>query len=316
MRIAYVGNFIPPHSTENHVAGTLEDMGHEVVRIQELTGDRLNRGLVDRADLFLWTRTWAGFVMDDDLDWLRYQGIPSASYHLDLYVGLVRQAQINEETFWHTDHVFTADGDPKSAEIFKRLGINHHWLPAAVYKAEAEPGIFQPYLASDIAFVGTYIKYHPEWPYRPELVAWLKRKFPDQVKIYGEFPNRGIRGSELNSLYASAKVVIGDSLCPNFTHSNYWSDRVYETIGRGGFIIHPQIPGLDSQFKESELLTYQFGNFDQLETVIKSMLICPEQRERIRLAGYQRVLKDHTYHQRMETLLATVYAGTRVSAFM
>jgi hypothetical protein len=37
MKIAFRGNFGPLHSTESHVAVTMELLGHQVVRIQEDT---------------------------------------------------------------------------------------------------------------------------------------------------------------------------------------------------------------------------------------------------------------------------------------
>jgi hypothetical protein len=317
MQIAYVGNFEPSHSTETHVAATLEDLGHEVTRIQErpaATG--LNLTDVAGHDLFLWTRTWPGFVAHQDLVAIRKAGIPSVSLHLDLYLGLSRADTLATDPFWRTDHVFTPDGDPFSAAAFRQLKINHHWLPAAVYKPEATPGTYREELDCDVAFVGSFYRYHPEWPYRQQLVAWLKRAFGPRLKLFGDQPYPTLRGRELNDLYASARVVVGDSLCPGFSHQGYWSDRVYETIGRGGFIIHPHIPLLDTQFRQNELVTYQYGDFRQLGVLIASMLLYPEMRERHRLAGYRRVLRDHTYHNRMETMLATVYNRARVSAFM
>ena len=58
-----------------------------------------------------------------------------------------------------------------------------------------------------------------------------------------------IRGKELNDLYATAKVVVGDTLCKGFNYPYYFSDRLFETTGRGGFLIHPYIKGLEDYFE-------------------------------------------------------------------
>lgn len=45
MLIGYCGNFKPSHSTETHLARTLEQAGHQVARLQEddLTLDQFGR---------------------------------------------------------------------------------------------------------------------------------------------------------------------------------------------------------------------------------------------------------------------------------
>lgn len=304
MRIAYVGNFRPIHSTENHIAKTLEEMGHEVSRLQE---DNPPHVVPPGVELFLWTRTWPGFVSNDMLNDLRYRNIPTASYHLDLYIGLGREGTLEKDPFWHTDYVFTPDGDPNSAKIFKRYNINHHWMPAAVYKKECKKGTFQQKFACDVAFVGTVWNYHPEWPYRSQLVDFLQREYGLRFRHYGQKGRPGVRNQDLNDLFASAKIIIGDSLCKNFTHEKYWSDRIYETTGRGGFIVHPNIRGLETQFQiPAELVVYQFGEFEQLKGIIDFYLNNPEIREFVRVKAMKRTRRDHTYNNRMEEMLDVI----------
>jgi spore maturation protein CgeB len=117
-----------------------------------------------------------------------------------------------------------------------------------------------------------------------------------------------VRGEALNRLYADSKIVIGDTLnLPG--NEYYWSDRVYETLGRGGFLIHPYIKGLTEEFTDKEhLVFYEYGNFDQLAELIEYYLRGnhQEERERIRQNGHQ-LVKDHcTYTQRLNQVLETV----------
>lgn len=285
-------------------------MGHDVTTYQEneLQPHTL-KDLVRGNDLFLWVRTWPGFVTLQDLQEIRELGIPSVNLHLDLFVGLQRGDGLDTDPRWRCDYVFTADGDPASQEIFKAKGINHYYLKAGVYKAEAVPGNYRPELASDVVFVGGGVTYghFKEWPYRRQLVTWLKNIYGKRYAKYGH-PDRVMRNQDLNDLYASAKVVVGDSLCPGFTKPFFWSDRAYETIGRGGFLIHPFIEGLQEEFKDREsIVFYEYGNFDQLRELIDYYIEHDDERNRIREAG-QEFVRDHaTYHNRLQQMLNTVF---------
>ena len=152
--------------------------------------------------------------------------------------------------------MFTPDGDPASEAWFAEQGINHVYVPPAVVSDECTVGNYRPELDHDVIFVGSK-HYHPEWPHRGELLAWLEATYGDRFKRYGG-DVQVMRGQDLNDLYASAKVVVGDSLClPG--HTRYWSDRYYETVGRGGFLIAPCVPGIEEHFTDGEhLLFYDF----------------------------------------------------------
>lgn len=315
MRIALVGNFSQPHCSEVHWAATLEDLGHEVARLQE---NELRRGtlpqLVQGHDLFVWVRTWPGFVTLDDLSALRAMGIPSVNLHLDLFIGLQREDGLDTDPRWRCDYVFTADGSPESQKVFEAHGINHHWLPAGVYKPEAVVGTPRDEFKHDVVFVGGGVEYaHPEWPYRRQLVQWLMDAYGPRFGKYGH-PQRTVRNLELNDLYASAKVAVGDSLCLGFTHANYFSDRLTEAAGRAAFQVFPHVPGIEAFFEpDKEIVLYEYGNFDELRDKIDYYVAHDAEREAIRLAGHERAKRDHTYHQRLQQMLDIVM-GERSSA--
>lgn len=304
MRIFYLGNFLPDYSTETHISRTLQKMGHEVTQIQEnfTNPDHLLERLsTEDFDLFLFTRTWGQTVMMGHVDKLRSRGIPSVSVHLDLYVGLQRDGNINSDPFWRTEYVFTADGDPESQKFFESKGINHYWLKPGVYKEECY--IPERLKTKDVIFVGSY-GYHPEYPYRQKLIDWLKNTYRERFEHWGPDGLGHVRGNDLNILYASTKVVVGDSLLlPG--HENYWSDRIPETLGRGGFLIHPAVNGLDLKDRH-HLRLYEHGNLKQLKVLIDHYLKDNDEREKIRLAGHTYVKENATYTNRMQELLAVV----------
>src|SRR5664279_398596 len=312
MRIALVGNLSQSHCSEVHWAATLEDLGHAVTRVQENT---IRTGtlpsMVEGHDLFIWVKTWDGFVTHQDIEAIRALGVPSVNLHLDLFVSLDRGRCLDTDPRWTCDWVFSPDGDPASAEVFKQHGINHHYLKAGVFKPECIDGTPRAEFAQDVVFVGGGVEYgHFEaWPYRRRLVTWLQNTYGSRYGKYGH-PQRTVRNQDLNDLYASAKVVVGDSLCPGFTKPQFWSDRYYETIGRGGFGIFPYIQGLEEEFIDGETIVfYEFGNMGQLKEKIDYYLD-PEhaaERERIRTAGQAWVRENATYHNRLQQLLDIVF---------
>lgn len=311
MIILYVGNFKASSTTETHVMKTLQSMGHEVIPQQEndLRHDLVERVKQFKSDFVMWTRTWTGFVTIQDIVDIREMGIVTVSYHLDLYMGISRESTIPNDPFWRTDYVFTPDGDPMSQRKFESLGINHHYLPAAVFEEEAYRGTYNPQYACDVAFFGSVWNYHQDWPYRQELVESLRSSYGDGFRIFGH-PYGSVRGKELNDALASARVIVGDSLVPGYTHANYWSDRLYEITGRGGFLIFPLIVGLDTQFDlTNELMTYRFGDFQTLKGYINYFLLHDDVREEFRARGMERTLRDHTYKNRMDILLEVIERG-------
>ena len=305
----YRGNFQPEvpladrWSTEHQIALTMEAMGVRVIRAQEIRDEAWSwRRAVDaavyaEADLFLWTQTWniepeEGFRALDDL---RSADVPTASFHLDLYWGLDRQVQMLEQPFWRTDMCFTADGGHDAA--FARAGINHRWLPPAIFADHAVVGSRVDALARfPVIFVGSYPYPHREHAEaRRDLVQCLQSWFGSKFRVY----NGNIRGRDLCDLYATATVVVGDS-CFAGKLPRYWSDRIPETLGRAGFLIHPYVEGIEDSFVDGEhLRLFEPSDLGQLHGLVTHYLDHPDEAAEIGLAGRQAVLAGHTYRHRI-----------------
>lgn len=305
--IAFLGNFRVDYSSESHHASTLESLGHNVTRLQEseATSEQILK-TARSSDLFIWIhthgwRTPGKYDMEKVLKTLSEHNIPTMTYHLDLWFGLQRQKDLQTHTVYKDiDHFFTVD--KKMANWFnEKTNVNGHYIPAGVYDKEC---YFKKYkMKHEIVFVGSK-KYHPEWPYRPQLIDWLEKTYGDKFEHYGNGGKESVRGDKLNKLYSSTKIVVGDTLCLDFNYPDYWSDRVYETIGRGGFIIHPYISGMEKEFKDKEhLVFYNYGDFDQLKELIDYYLIHDDQREAIRSAGHKLVKSKYTYRNRWQSIL-------------
>ena len=185
-----------------------------------VTTDRIYQLAID-ADMFLWVHThgWdlKGFrSMGEVLRKLRGKGIPTVAYHLDLYMGLRRWNEYHDHDYFKVEHFFTVDR-LMADWMNENTSTNGHYLPAGVFEQECYIGEKVQQFEHDVIFVGSK-KYHPEWSYRPKLIDWLQRTYGDRFAHYGNDGRGVVRGDSLNKLYASAKVVVGDTLCPDFTY--------------------------------------------------------------------------------------------------
>jgi hypothetical protein len=319
VRVAYLGNFQPglppgtnPWSTESHVALSLEDLGHEVVRIQE--GDTRAVDVPARAagcNLLLWTQTFGlavtGGTREERQAMLEALSMPTVGFHLDLWWGLRRAIQVSErEPFFYVDTLYTGDGG-HDAE-WAAAGVNHRWSPPGVLGRECHMAVPQRAYRSDVAFVGSWRGYdHAEhWPARRTMLEAVRRRYRNRFAMWPK--GRAVRGDELNRLFASAKVIVGDS-CLAGKIPKYWSDRIPETLGRGGFLIHPWVEGLEEHYTDGEhLRLYPAGDHAELLRLVDYYLAHDDERERIRRAGHEHVKAHHTYAHRMQRILSEVMA--------
>lgn len=314
VRVAYIGNFGPTHSTENHIARAIRTLGHTLDAFQENDPGVWSQGLArSEADVLLWTHT-GGFPPVDNADqhrvideWRVRNRAPVVGVHLDRWWGLPREQQITVErrAFFHAPDVLaTADGGHD--DLWAGEGINHWWFPPGVSEPECAPAAPHPMFQSDVAFVGSWQGgYHPEWDHRRQLVEWLQEsRF--QVRFWPQ--GRPVRGRALRQLYASTRVVVGDScLVPNTDGSParaYCSDRVPETLGRGGNLVHPFVEWITDggMYTAGEHLhVWELGDWAGLEQTITEALDTHRGHR-----GRQHTLASHTYEIRMRDLLALV----------
>ncbi len=311
MRFAYLGNQKASWCTEVHITKTLQSMGHSVVFIQE---DETSRERVAQtvkqsgAELFLWTHTWSWG--DFDLESLKSLPCPSVFLHLDLVRSIPdRESKVESAPQYRCNYVFMPDGDPESIVWFRGKGINYFYSPPAVfgpacYLAEADPALSQ-----EVIFVGaSYEHYHPQWLHRRDLLNHLREQYGSRFTLYEHSSQK--REHALNVLYASCKVAVGDTFSPGYNRKLYFSDRLFECAGRGCPQVFPRIPGIERYFVEGkEILLYDFGNWDELDSKIEYLLTHEDEREEMRVAAWMRVLKEHTYKTRLENVLDVVLHG-------
>lgn len=327
MRITFLGNFGVSYSSETHHKKSLEALGHEVIALQEgqATTDQILES-ARNSDMLVWVHTHGWKTPETGiytslgvLQRLKELGIPTLTYHLDLWFGLVRQKDLEQDPFYkYIEYFFTCD--KLMADYFnEKTDVKGVYLPAGVFQDDMKLDLDAP-KTRDIIFVGSK-GYHPEWTYRPKLINWLKATYGDRfTHVGGDGETGTIRGEALTKLYNETKIAIGDSLVLGFKYPYYWSDRLYETAGRGCFQIFPQIHGIQDQYSTYdfktddggfwdaspapiELVTYSFDDFSMLKQRIDYYLEHDAEREEIRKNAYERTLKDHTYLNRWQFII-------------
>lgn len=306
INIGFIGNFIPSFSTENERKKAFEELGHTVICFQENQTKSIDLlEAMPNLDMLIYSHTHDPSYVIKDLKKVfaifKANNIPTMSAHLDRWLWLNREKDMGHEATWFTEYIFMADCSPEAIEKYDELGLNWHYLPPAVAKDQCyitEPDYNR--FPHKIIFTGSK-GYHPEYPYRSQMIDFLARTYGDKFGHYGNDGIRVVREKDLNVLYASSKIVIGDSCFGG--RINYISDRLTEVTGRGGFIITPSIETL----KIPSIATYDHPNLQDLKEKIDYYLINQEEREKTKEEVYQYVKKNHTYTNRAEQIINVVF---------
>lgn len=308
LKIGYIGNFIPPYSTENDRKWSFESLGHEVIPFQEnQTSPEQLLEAMDGLDLLMYSHTHDPAYVIPNLKevFAEYKAkqIPTASVHLDRWVGLKRVEDVGKEATWFTEYIFMADASPEATALYDKHHLNWSYLRPGVVKRDCEmvSPDYQKY-PHEIIFVGSK-GYHPEYPFRPELIDFLQSEYGNRFGHYGNDGLGVMRGMELNTLLRTAKIVVGDSCFGG--RPNYVSDRYYETRGRGGFLLHPKVEGVD----DIGVGHYFHADLEDLKVAIEYWTMNSYEREMMRDAGFLRVSLHETYTERATTMLNKIFGN-------
>jgi hypothetical protein len=304
MKIVYIGDFNVFYSSERYVADALKQLGHEVVELQENSRFSYEKELVaeiknHKPDFVLFCKARTLCNPFHLIERLKEEGLLTVAWLFDLYWELITDGVVFRSVYdppFKCDMVFTTDGGHDKE--WKEIGVDHYLLRQGIHEPDAFYGD-KTEGVPEVVFVGTRA-----YNQRAVFLEKLKNMFGSRFGLYGPDSELGAkRGKDLNDLFASTKVVVGDSQ----PRKNYWSNRIYETLGRGGFLIHPGVEGLESEFEAfKHYVPYHYGDIDQLVDVTEYFLKHDEEREKIRKAGHELVKKNYTYTKRCERLTAVV----------
>lgn len=247
MRILYIAKF-GKNNTETHIADELVRQGCKVERVV-VDGDPF-KALQDthEHDIVLFGKlpeTWRGFVKNCH--------IPTYCWIFDVYPFRTRTLK---EAQFEADYVVSTGGIDNTEVIRQAIPQDHKEM-------------FEYEKKFDVLFIGSL--YTGD---RLRLDEYLLNQYEGKYYQFGD--KLQIRGKDLNHVLGQTKIAVGDS----YPKPGYWSNRVYEICGRGGFIIHPEVEGLKDEFPD--IVTYKHNDFDDLQSKIDYYLEHEDEREEIR----------------------------------
>lgn len=292
IKIFYIGNFSKSYDTEVYIAHGFRELGVDIKCWEENLNLSLEM-LLERIENFN-----PDFVL---LSKNRRYGLElirklrgkytTVSWLFDLYHDLPKEMNCSrsfKDNPFQADYVFMSDGG--------ELEVKKETLRQGIHEPEAK--LLKREYKYDVAFIGsdTYMKRH-------QLLEFLRETYKDRFVHYGMGGLPETRGIELNEILATSKVVVGDSVPAD----RYWSNRIYEVLGRGGFLLHPRVNGLDKEFHYyKHFIPFDHGNFEQIKEIVDYFVSHDKERERIRLAGHKFCKENYTYTKRCRYLLTKI----------
>ncbi|MBD3243927.1 MAG: glycosyltransferase [Chitinivibrionales bacterium] len=134
---------------------------------------------------------------------------------------------------------------------------------------------------------------------REELHVWGRDNAPaDAYTVH----RRAVYNRTLTKVVGESLAVVGVNSFESMNHIEaYASNRVWLTLGCGGFYIGYRAPHIERVVSEEYCQYYQ--DTDELIERVSYYAAHPGERERIREAGYRWVHAHHTYRHRVENLL-------------
>jgi spore maturation protein CgeB len=245
---------------------------------------------------------------------LRRDNVPTAMWFVEDY---------SVFTYWRGfaplyDYFAIIQKEPFEDELEKIGVLNHLYLPLA-----AQPDVHQPLdltsaeqqvFGSDLSFLGAGY---------PNRRLAFRELLGYDFKIWGndwdgESILKGIvqRGGARISPEECVKIFNATTINLNL-HSSIKKDtlvgdgdfvnpRTFELAGCGGFQLVDRRSLLPELFADDEMAT--FGSMEELFQKIDYFLAHPEEREGFAARARTRVLRDHTYVRRMQTLIDFIAA--------
>lgn len=234
----------------------------------------------------------------EDIQSIKSMNMPKVFWYFDLidypdkYIRprcLRRIRWINEVTPI-VDLGFCTDGDwvrkDKSGKLF--------WLPQGADSRITGRGTTVAEKPPPILFTGTANGGEGRSSWVKEMNDNYRRRF--------NHVSRHVYREELRGLIANTKIVTAPD---HPITDQYWSNRVYNVLGFGGFIIHPYCAELAKQYVDGKEIVF-YKDRQEMRDQIAYYINKPQARGEIRKAGLKRTLADHTYLHRCRKLIKIV----------
>jgi hypothetical protein len=208
---------------------------------------------------------------------------PTAVYLIDVHRHL-RPREVLAPLF---DYVFVAQKD--YTDYFRRLGNPQvYWLPLAC-DMELHGGRSRPKVW-DVGFVG---QIHS--PARARRLGKLAERYRlnDYQRIYPR--------EEIAEIYSQSRIVFNSSIDGDLNM------RVFEAMASGSLLVTDHIENGQADLFQDRVHLVEYVDDKDLLSQVEYYLQHDEEREQIARAGYERVMEQHTYTHRCQSILDTIF---------
>ena len=295
--------------TTFHIARAFRESGNELLwlnpaKISRRQKEKADQWILDRIDAF---RPDIVFIYSEDiplavLKVISADKIKTIMYYEDmsddLPPELVRRGRL-------VDH-FLATNSGKLKE-YQNAGITNpiYFVGACDRHDHRIRRPILPIWKSDITFIG---KARPD-----ETRVTLTRKLGEKyhVKVYGrswrqfglKAALKAVSPKGYGLICNGAKIILG----ADFTSEveGYWSNRLWLTLGCGGFFLTQYVPGMENFFEYKTHLVW-YRNEEECLDLAEEYLSRPQERRKIAMAGYRLVHQRHTFHHFVDRVMALI----------
>lgn len=108
-----------------------------------------------------------------------------------------------------------------------------------------------------------------------------------------------IPNKDLNNYYSNCKILLNDHW-EDMKQKGFISNRIFDGLAAGAFIISDNVEGLDDELKEC-IVTYQ--DETDFKEKIEYYLTHPDERKEMALKGQELVRKKHTFQKRVDQII-------------
>lgn len=295
MRILYIARHNQKNSADDEgaIKHALEVLGHSVLCVGEDSPPYVNSSTFDFAIFHKW----------DNVTALQHLQCPRVFWYFDLVDwphDPTLRARCQQRMDWMariTPHVslgFCTDGDWVSRDKSGKLVWLMQGADERVVGKERTVMVPDP---PSILFTGIS---RGGGQRRMNFVLEMRSRWGNRfIQI-----ERGLYGRRLAHHIAAVGIVVAPD---SPVSGNYWSNRVYTTLGYGGFLLHPHSNGLRAHYTNYEHLTY-YHDMAELHRHIDTYSKVPTTRLEISEAALQHTMNYHLYRHRVESLLTTLRA--------
>lgn len=292
MRICYLarhGQYRKSLDDEGAITYALQQLGHQVTVVPEKAVRIATR---KEYDLLLFHHYPAPSDLRDlpgpkvfwYFDLVRWED-PSVSWRNTKRVHWMRQATEVADLGFCTDGDWVAGEDRTGKLVWLPQGFDERKLPPSTTPTPAIPPIL---------FTGT-VKGTGQG--REDWNRWMMERYPDRyIQV------SGVYGPVLKNLVAGVKVLVAPDAPVT---DRYWSNRVYNNVGMGGFLLHPWSKGLSWQYTPTTELMY-YNDREHLRYLIDWYLEDEAGRERVVRAGLEKTRTCHLYRHRLSTMFSVL----------